>query len=75
MIATVRLDSSLGEVLEKLAKRLNKTKSDIIRESIDYYAKSIEDDKKSRILKAVKKSKEIDKKEFSDFNGVVDDGI
>ena len=75
MVATVRLDEKLEKTLFDLTQKLHKKKSDIIRESIDFYAKNIEKNHKSRIQKAVEKTKEIDKKEFLDFEDMVDDGI
>lgn len=75
MVATVRLDEDLENTLNKVSKILHKKKSEVIREAISYYAKNIENDKKSRILKAVDKTKMIDKKEFNDFDGTINDGI
>lgn len=75
MVATVRLDDALESTLKKLSTTLHKKKSDVIREAIEFYAQNIEKNNKSRILSAVEKTKDIDKKEFQDFNGVADDGI
>jgi predicted transcriptional regulator len=75
MIATVRLDDNLENTLNRVSKILNKKKSDVIREAISFYAQSIEKEKKSRILSAIEKTKDIDKKEFKDFEGTTDDGI
>lgn len=75
MTATVRLDDTLENTLERLSSVLHKKKSDVIREAISFYAQSVEDSKKSRILNAVEKTKEIDKKEFQDFEGTLNDGI
>ncbi len=75
MTATVRLDDGLEDKLSRLSTILNKKKSDIIRDAISFYANSIEKDKKSRILKAIEKTKDIDKNEFNDFEGTVNDGL
>jgi len=75
MTATVRLDSTLEDTLNNLSTMLHKKKSDVIREAISFYAKNIEQNKKSRILNAVSKTKNIDKKEFNDFESTVNDGI
>jgi len=75
MTATVRLDNELEETLNRLSIVLNKKKSEVIREAISFYAKNVEKDKKSRILRAIEKTKEIDAKEFKDFEGVLNDGI
>ena len=75
MVATVRLDDNLEDTLNRVSKILHKKKSDVIREAISFYAKDIEQNKRSRILKAVEKTKDIDKKEFKGFEGTIDDGI
>ena len=67
MVATVRLDNTLEDILSNLSKSLHKKKSDIIREAIKLYAKNVENNKKSRILNAVNKTKDIDKSEFKEF--------
>ena len=64
MVATVKLDNTLEDILSNLSKSLQKKKSDIIREAIKLYASNVENNKKSRILNAVNKTKDIDKSEF-----------
>lgn len=75
MVATVRIDNTLANTLKHLTDTLHKKKSDVIREAIIFYAQSIEKDKKSRILSAVEKTKDVDKSEHEDFEGTFDDGI
>lgn len=75
MTATVRLDKKLENRLNNIAKMLHKKKSEIIREAIEQYANSIEEAKKSKLQMAIEKTKYIDKKEFSDFEGTTDDGM
>ena len=75
MTATVRLDDKLEHRLNKIAQMLHKKKSEVIREAIEQYANSIEKAKNSKLQKAIEKTKEIDKKEFSDFEGTIDDGM
>ena len=75
MIATVRLNSEIENTLLELSNVLQKRKSDVIRDAIEFYAKNIKKDKKIRILNAINKTKDIDKKEFSDFDGVIYDGM
>jgi predicted DNA-binding protein len=75
MTATVRLDENLEVSLNRVSKALNKKKSDLIRDAITFYIQNIEENKKSRLLKAVEKTKIQDKKEFKDFQGAIDDGI
>lgn len=75
MTATVRLDKSLEDKLDFISQTLHKKKSDIIRDAISYYADSIQNNKKSRMLKAVAKTKDADKAENGIFDGTLDDGL
>lgn len=75
MTATVRLDEALEIKLERIAKTLRKKKSDVIRDAIEYYATSVESEKKSRILLAVEKTKEADKALYKDVVGTLNDGL
>ncbi len=75
MTATVRLDDVLEEKLNRLSTVLHKKKSDVIREAISYYATKIENTKKSRILDAVKKTKDIDRVEYESMKGTLSDGL
>jgi predicted DNA-binding protein len=58
-----------------MAQTLHKKKSEIIREAIEQYANSMEKAKKSKLQMAIEKTKDIDKKEFSDFEDTTDDGV
>ncbi len=75
MTATVRLDDALEDKLSRLSTILHKKKSDIIRDAIRFYAQNIEKDKKSRIQKAIEKTKNGDKNILNDFEGTLYDGI
>ncbi len=75
MTATVRLDKTLEDKLDFIAQSLHKKKSDIIRDAISYYADNIQNSQKSRILKAVAKTKDADKMENTEFEGTLDDGL
>jgi len=75
MITSVRLDDNLERELKNITKSLHKSKSEIIREAIIMYIKHYEEEKKNRILKAIKKTKEIDEKEFEDFKDLTDEGL
>jgi len=75
MTATVRLDKTLEEKLDFISQSLHKKKSDIIRDAISFYADSIQNSQKSRILKAVAKTKDADKAENGEFEGTIDDGL
>ena len=75
MVATVRLSSELEEVLNDVATKLHKKKSDVIREAISFYAKSLEEGKKSRMLKAVEKTEEADFLEYKTMESSINDGL
>ena len=75
MTATVRLDENLEKKLKTLSTVLHKKKSDIIREAIVYYAETIEKRKKSRMLQAVEKVKNKDKKVYEEMEGTLCDGL
>ncbi len=75
MTATVRLDDRLEEILETLAKKLHKRKSDVIREAIDFYAKSLEEDQNRRIYDAVQKVKNADAAVYKEFEETIDDAL
>ena len=75
MTATVRLDDRLEEILETLAKKLHKRKSDVIREAIGFYAKSLEEDQNRRICDAVQKVKNADAAVYKEFEETIDDAL
>lgn len=75
MTATVRLDNNLEEKLNNLAKSLHIKKSDVIRDAIEFYAANVEKNKKSRMLNAISKTKDVDKELISDFEEVIGDAI
>ncbi len=75
MTATVRLDKTLEEKLDFISQSLHKKKSDIIRDAISFYADSIQNTQKSRILKAVAKTKDADCAENDEFEGTLHDGL
>lgn len=75
MTATVRLDESLEEKLNNLTKQLHKKKSDVIREAISFYAKNVENRQKSRMLRAIEKTKKADKELYYAFEETIDDAL
>ena len=75
MIATVRLDENLENTLNRVSKILDKKKSEVIREAIIFYSQKVEQNKKNRLLNAIEKTKDIDKKYFEDFEGTTNDGF
>jgi len=75
MIATVRLDSELEEILNSITKKFHKKKSDIIREAIKHYAKHIEISQKTRLQIAMGKTMKSDFKEYQNFESSIDDSL
>ncbi|MCF6245443.1 MAG: ribbon-helix-helix protein, CopG family [Sulfurovum sp.] len=75
MTATVRLDDALEKTLETLSKKLHKKKSDVIREAITFYANNIEKNKKNKLLLAIKKTKDADKRINHSMEDTLVDGI
>ena len=75
MTATVRLDKTLEDKLDFISQSLHKKKSDIIREAISFYADSIQNSQKNRILKAFAKTKDAYKAENILFEGALGDGL
>jgi predicted DNA-binding protein len=75
MTATVRLDNTLEETLNTLSKKLHKRKSDVIRDAITFYAESIEKNKKTRLLNAIEKTKEADRRINTSMEGTLGDGL
>ncbi len=75
MVATVRLNSELEEVLNSVAKRFHKKKSDVIREAIVFYAESLEKNKQSRMQKAMQKTMKSDYAEYVELEGSLDDAL
>ena len=75
MIATVRLDENLENTLNRVSKILDKKTSEVIREAILFYSQKVEQNKKNRLLNAIEKTKDIDKKYFEDFEGTTNDGF
>jgi len=75
MVATVRLNSELEELLNSISKRFHKKKSDVIREAIRFYAKDLESTQKSRMQKAMQKSAQNDFREYKEFEDSLNDGL
>ena len=75
MVTTVRLDSELEAILNRLAKEFEKKKSEIIRDAISFYAKAIEHRKKNRLHQAIQKTANSDFNEYKLLEEVLDDGF
>jgi len=75
MVATVRLNSELAEILNPISTRFHKKRSDIIREAIRHYAKEMDTTQKSRMQKAMQKTMKSDFKEYKDLEESLADGL
>jgi len=75
MVATVRLNSELEETLNHISEKLHKKKSDIIRDAISFYAKSLEENKKIKLQKAIKKTAKSDFNEYKNMEDSLNDGL
>jgi len=75
MVTTVRLDPHTEDELNHLVSSLNKKKSEIIREAIFFYAKSIKETKKARMQRAIQKSKDADFRLYKEFEDILDESL
>ena len=75
MIATVRLDEKVENVLNSVCDSLHKKKSEVIREAILFYGQSLKDAKKSRLQKAIEKTGRDDYSEYLSMEGTLNDGL
>ena len=75
MVATVRLNNELEDILNSISKRFHKKKSDVIREALRFYAKDLETTQKSRIQKAMHKTAKSDFLEYKELEESLDDGL
>ena len=75
MTATVRLNDDFTKKLENLSSILHKKKSDVIRDAINFYAKSIENSQTNKIKNAIEKTKLFDSKLNKEFESTLDDNI
>ena len=66
-------NSQLEEMIFNLSNMLHKKQTEIIEEALLLYYQT--KTKKDRLLKAINKTKEVDKKEFGDFEDTIDDGL
>jgi len=75
MLATVRLNSELEEILNSVTKKFHKKKSDVIREAIRFYAKELENRQKTRMQRAMQKTADSDFKEYKELEESLNDGL
>jgi len=66
-------NSQLEEMIFNLSNMLHKKQTEIIEEALLLYYQT--KTKKDRLLNAINKTKEVDKKEFGDFEDTIDDGL
>ncbi len=73
---TVRLDEAHDEKkLKGVVALLQKKKSEILREALDFYVDHILSQKRRRILAALEKVNAADKKENEDWEATLHDGL
>lgn len=75
MIATVRLNSEMEEILNSLTQRFHKKKSDVIREALRFYADELNKNQKTRMQKAMQKTAKSDFKEYKTLEETLDDSL
>jgi len=75
MVASFRIDNQLSEILNSLVFDMKKQKSEIIRDSIKFYAENIKAKQKSRLQKAIQKTAKADMREYKIFEETINDGL
>jgi predicted DNA-binding protein len=75
MLATVRLNSEMEEILTSITERFHKKKSDVIREAIRFYADELNKNQKTRMQKAMDKTAKSDFAEYKTLQESLDDGL
>ncbi len=75
MVATVRLNDELEELLNSISKRFHKKKSDVIREAIRFYAQDLQKNRKTRMQKAMSKTMKEDYKVYKELEDGLSDGL
>ena len=75
MVATVRLNDELEELLNSISKRFHKKKSDVIREAIRFYAQDLQKNQKTRMQKAMSKTMKEDYKVYKELEDGLSDGL
>ncbi len=75
MVATVRLNDELEELLNSISKRFHKKKSDVIREAIRFYAQDLQKSQKTRLQKAMSKTMKEDYKVYKELEDGLSDGL
>ena len=75
MVTSFRIDNQLSEILNSLVFDMKKQKSEIIRDSIKFYAENIKAKQKSRLQKAIQKTAKADMREYKIFEETINDGL
>ncbi len=75
MLATVRLNSEMEEILNSLTHRFHKKKSDVIREAIRFYADELNKNQKTRMQNAMQKTAKSDFVEYKILEESLNDGL
>ena len=75
MVATVRLDERHEQLLNEVADKLHKKKSEILREALDYYAQHILDAKRRRIRESALRIRNAERNEMDIWEETIDDGL
>jgi len=75
VVATVRLNDELEELLNSISKRFHKKKSDVIREAIRFYAQDLQKNRKTRMQKAMSKTMKEDYKVYKELEDGLSDGL
>ena len=75
MLATVRLNSEMEEILTSITERFHKKKSDVIREAIRFYADELNKNQKTRMQNAMQKTAKSDFVEYKILEESLNDGF
>ena len=75
MLATVRLNSEMEDILTSLTQRFHKKKSDVIREAIRFYADELNKNQKTRMQNAMQKTAKSDFAEYKILEESLNDGL
>jgi Arc/MetJ-type ribon-helix-helix transcriptional regulator len=75
MLATVRLNSEMEDILTSLTQRFHKKKSDVIREAIRFYADELNKNQKTRMQNAMQKTAKSDFSEYKILEESLNDGL
>lgn len=76
MILNIQIDKESELKLDNISKVLHQSQNDIIKSATDVYFKTVqENNKKNKILNAVKKCKNDDINIYNDFESSINDNL